>query len=199
VFRIIHNLRNSLASKGGSMFRLSILILAVGTVLLITIATWAFFNIRYQKEKMMRNMVAGTDRLTTTIRLGTHYAMMLNARDEINQIINNIGRQPEIENIRIYNKSGEIKYSNKPEEVEQVSDIEPKPAISVTGTTLPKRPSPWRREQGFSLPIPDTGCWASSAPSPTNRAAAPATATFTPREKNSGSPGCCHFIEGYRS
>ena len=105
MFKLIQNLHNSLAAK---------LILSVGIVLLVTIATWAFFNIRYQKEKMMKNMVAGTDRLTTTIRLGTHYAMMLNSRDEINQIINNISRQPEIKNIRIYNKEGEIKYSNNP-------------------------------------------------------------------------------------
>jgi histidine kinase len=122
--RLIGKLRNSLASK---------LILTVGIVLLFTIATWAFFNIRHQKEKMMKNMVAGTDRLTTTIRLGTHYAMMLNARDEINQIINNIGRQPEIENIRIYNKLGEIKYSNNPDEVEQ--------ATNIKGRSLPHLPS----------------------------------------------------------
>ena len=114
MIRIIDNLRNSLAAK---------LILTVGIVLLVTIATWAFFNIRHQKEKMVKNMLAGTDRLTTTIRLGTHYAMMLNSRDEINQIINNIGRQPEIKNIRIYNKDGEIKYSNYPDEVEQTTNI----------------------------------------------------------------------------
>ena len=114
MIRLINNLRNSLAAK---------LILMVGIVLLVTIATWAFFNIRHQKEKMMKNMLAGTDRLTTTIRLGTHYAMMLNSRDEINQIISNIGRQPEIKNIRIYNKDGEIKYSNNPDEVEQITNI----------------------------------------------------------------------------
>jgi len=114
MFNFIQNLRNSMASK---------LILAVGIVLLVTIATWSSFNIRNQKEKLMNNMVAGTDRLTTTIRLGTHYAMMLNSRDDINQIINNIGRQPEIKNIRIYNKEGEIKYSNRPEEVELTTNI----------------------------------------------------------------------------
>ena len=114
MIRLIDKLRNSLASK---------LILTVGIVLLVTIATWAFFNIRHQKEKMVKTMLAGTDRLTTTIRQGTHYAMMLNSRDEINQIINNIGRQPEIKNIRIYNKEGEIKYSNNPDEVEQTTNI----------------------------------------------------------------------------
>ena len=71
----------------------------------------------------MENIVAGTDRLTNTIKLGTHYAMMLNSRDDINQIIHNIGRQEEIETIRIYNKNGEIKYSNRPTEIDTATNI----------------------------------------------------------------------------
>jgi histidine kinase len=49
--------------------------------------------------------------------------MMLNSRDDINQIIYNIGRQPEIENIRIYNKEGKIKFSKIPQEVDRVTNI----------------------------------------------------------------------------
>ncbi len=71
----------------------------------------------------MENIVEGTDRLTNTIKLGTHYAMMLNSRDDINQIINNIGRQKEIETIRIYNKGGKIKYSNQPTEIDTATNI----------------------------------------------------------------------------
>ncbi|MGD8286200.1 MAG: PAS domain-containing sensor histidine kinase, partial [Desulfobacterales bacterium] len=82
MFNLIKNVRHRLASK---------LILTVGMTLLITISTWAYFNTNYQEKKLMENIVAGTDRLTNTIRLGTHYAMMLNSRDDINQIINNIG------------------------------------------------------------------------------------------------------------
>ncbi|MBW2678246.1 MAG: PAS domain-containing sensor histidine kinase, partial [Deltaproteobacteria bacterium] len=99
------------------------LILTVGLVFLLFVSIWAYFNINYQKEKAMQNIVGATDRLTTTIRLGTHYAMMLNSRDDINQIITNIGRLPEIKNIRIYNKSGEIKFSNSPSEVDLPTNI----------------------------------------------------------------------------
>jgi histidine kinase len=99
------------------------LIVSVGIVLLISITTWAYFNIDYQKKKVMANIVASTDRLTNTIRLGAHYAMMLNSRDEINQIITNIAKQKEIENIRIYNKNGEIKFSNRTTEVDSKTDI----------------------------------------------------------------------------
>jgi len=107
-------LRHSLLTK---------LILSVGLTLLLAISFWAYYEIEYQKSKLMEEVVQGVDRQTTTIRLGTHYAMMLNSRDDINQIINNIGRQKEIENIRIYNKEGEIKYSNQPLEIDRKTNI----------------------------------------------------------------------------
>jgi len=91
--------------------------------LLVTICTWAYFNIQYQKENTIQNIVAEIDRFGNTIKLGTHYAMMLNAKDDINQIINNIGRQEEINNIRIYNKQGQIKFSNVAEEVDHITNI----------------------------------------------------------------------------
>jgi len=110
----LDTIRHSLGAK---------LILMVGLTLLVTISAWALFNIEYQKEKLMENVLAATDRLTNTIRLGTHYAMMLNSRDDINQITMNIARQPDIENIRIYNKEGIIKFSNQADEVDQITNI----------------------------------------------------------------------------
>jgi len=111
---IFNKIRRRLVSK---------LILTVGLVFLFSITTWAYFNISYQKEKVMENIVSATDRLTSTIRLGTHYAMMSNSRNDINQIITNVSKIPEIENIRIYNKAGEIKYSNRPAEIDMATNI----------------------------------------------------------------------------
>ena len=114
IVKHITHLSRQLASK---------LILTVGLTLLITISTWAYFNVNSQEQKLMQNVVVGTDRLTNTIRLGAHYAMMLNSRDDINQIIKNIGRQKEIETIRIFNKKGQIKFSNQPSELETTTNI----------------------------------------------------------------------------
>jgi histidine kinase len=114
VQRLLNGLRNSLVSK---------LVFSVGGILLIFVSVWAYFNISDQKRKAMDYLVAGTDRLTNTIRLGTHYAMMTNSRDDINQIIRNIGQQGDIENIRIYNKAGQIKFSNRAPEVDQTTNI----------------------------------------------------------------------------
>jgi histidine kinase len=100
------------------------LILAAGIALLVAMTIWVYFNIEYQKKKQIENILAETDRLTNTIRLGTQYSMMLNSRDDITQIIANIGKQKDIEHIRIYNKDGEIKFSNRSDEIDRTTNIE---------------------------------------------------------------------------
>ncbi len=108
---------------------ISRLIFTVGLALFFCISTWAWFNIRYQKNLIMEDIITGTDRLSTTIKLGTHYAMMLNSRNDINQIITNIGKQKDLENIRIYNKVGEIKFSNHTDEVDEVRETRDEPCF----------------------------------------------------------------------
>jgi histidine kinase len=114
MYNAIKNLRNSFVSK---------LIITVGLTLLVSIATWAYFGIDYQQERLKTNITTGADRLSNTIKLGTHYAMMLNSRDDIWQIINNIAKREDIENIRIYNKEGQIKFSNQAKEMDMVTNI----------------------------------------------------------------------------
>ena len=52
-----------------------------------TISTWSYFSIAYQKTYLQDEVVSQTERLGNTIKLGTHYSMMLNSRDDINQIL----------------------------------------------------------------------------------------------------------------
>jgi len=99
------------------------LIVWVGLILVCTIFTWAYVSIEDYKTNALRHVVEDADRLGNTIRLGAHYAMTLNSRDDINQIISNIARQPGIMNIRIFNKEGQIKFSNAQAEVETKTDI----------------------------------------------------------------------------
>ncbi len=102
---------------------ISKLIVLVGLVLFVCIFTWAYFNINYQKENSLQSIIESCDRLGNTIKLGTHYAMMLNSRDDINEITKNIGKQEGIEHIRIYNKEGQIKFSSLPGEVDKTTSI----------------------------------------------------------------------------
>jgi len=112
--KILRNIRRSLIAK---------LIILIGLSLFLCVSVWAYFNIKYQKKKLMNGIIASADTLTTTIKLGAHYAMMNNLRDDITRIITKIASEKNINNLRIYNKEGQIKYSNNHGEVDQVTNI----------------------------------------------------------------------------
>ena len=99
------------------------LIFWVGLILAVSIGAWAYFNIGHQKQRAIENIVEGADRLGNTIRLGVHYAMMINSRDDITRIIGNMGKQEGIERIRIYNKSGQTSFSTGAHGVDQVTNM----------------------------------------------------------------------------
>ena len=114
-----------MSAKAGTRSSLiTSLILAVGLTLLVCIAAWAFFSIRYQKQRLLNEKVILTERLSNTIRLGTHYAMMLNSGEDIDRIIRNISRQKEIAYIRIYNKEGLVRFSNRETETGRRTTID---------------------------------------------------------------------------
>ena len=61
MLKSIRYLRHSLGTK---------LIVGVGIILLVLFSTWAYFSIRYQKERLRKDIVAETERLGNTIKLG---------------------------------------------------------------------------------------------------------------------------------
>jgi len=99
------------------------LIATAGLSLVLSVAALSYFAISHQEDILMSYAVAEADRLGTTIKLGTRYAMMINSRDDLNQIITNIGSVKDIQAVRIYNKDGQIKFSNIPAEVDTFTDI----------------------------------------------------------------------------
>jgi histidine kinase len=112
--KFLNRIRRSLVSK---------LLILVFLSLFLCVSVWAYFNIKYQKKKLMDGVIVSADTLTTTIKLGAHYAMMNNLRDDINRIITKVASGKNIKNIRIYNKEGQIKYSNLHGEVDQATNI----------------------------------------------------------------------------
>ncbi|ACV68169.1 PAS domain S-box protein [Desulfohalobium retbaense] len=104
-----HFLRHSLFAK---------IILSAGATLLAGCLLLILLHTRYHKHVVFDFVHTGGERLSTTIKQGTHYAMMLNSREDIAQTIANISKQEAITAIRIFNKQGAIKYSSHPGEVD---------------------------------------------------------------------------------
>jgi histidine kinase len=111
---ILRNIRHSLLSK---------LVVTLAVTLVLGVSLFSYFVIDDHKNRVMQDLGREADRLGNTIRLGTHYAMTLNSREDIQNIIMNIGRQREIENIRIYNKAGQITFTNLSGEAGKVTNI----------------------------------------------------------------------------
>ena len=112
--KFLQKIQRSLISK---------LLILVGLSLFLSVSVWAYFNIKYQKKKLMDGIVSSADTLTTAVKLGAHYAMMNNLRDDINRVIKKVATAKNLENIRIYNKEGQIKFSKFQSEVDQVTNI----------------------------------------------------------------------------
>ncbi|MCP4350047.1 MAG: PAS domain S-box protein [Desulfobacterales bacterium] len=98
--------------------------LAMGATLFVSLTLWAAINISHQRNKAVITTMTDTDRLTNIIKLGTHYAMLHNLRDDINQVIKKTDKEAFVETIRIYNKQGHIKFSNKNTEIDETISID---------------------------------------------------------------------------
>ena len=113
------------------------LILWVGLVLFFGFSIWSYFNLQYQKKRAIEGVVTGTDRLGHAITLGTNYAMMLDSSKDINEIIRRAAEQEGIETIRIYNKKGAIKFSNREAEIDQSTSIKAKACAACHASNPP--------------------------------------------------------------
>jgi len=125
----IHHFRHSLLTK---------VILTVSLTLFICLSLWSYFNTRFQKRVIMEHMVDGAVGLSDTIRLATHYAMLHNSRDDIRHITRNVGRQRDVERVRIYDKSGTIQFSSHGAEEGDETNIKAE-ACDVCHRTEPPR------------------------------------------------------------
>lgn len=98
------------------------LIFAVAFTALIIIGVFAFFNVKSQTSSLTEEVERHANQLAETVISSTRYDMMLNQRDRIQQIINTIGKQPQIRDVRIINKVGEIIYSSDSTNINKMVD-----------------------------------------------------------------------------
>lgn len=91
--------------------------LPIAVVLILGTSLWASFHLSFQERIVTENIIQHAERLSNTIRLGLHYAMMLNSRDDIKMIVNNYSRLGEIRGVRIIDKYSVVMFSSHASEV----------------------------------------------------------------------------------
>jgi histidine kinase len=90
--------------------------LPIACILFASIFLWSYYHVLYQKNAALDNLVRMADRVSSTIRLGLHYSMMLNSREDIQAIVNSYSKLSDIREVRVINKQGEVKFSSQPSE-----------------------------------------------------------------------------------
>ncbi len=151
------------------------LIILVAFTSLVIIGVFAYFNVKSQGNSLISEVERHANQLSETVISSTRYDMMLNQRDRIQQTINSIGRQPQIRNVRIINKIGEIIYSSDSTSINKMvdkkaescyachSEDKPLEQISITERTrIFKAPQDSSRVIGIISPIyNEKSCWQS--------------------------------------
>jgi len=98
------------------------LIFIVGIAAVLIIGIFSFYNIRSQSDALQAEVERHANQLSETVKHSTRYDMLLNQRDRIHTIINTIGKQPGIHDVRVLNKEGEIIYSSHEQDIGKMVD-----------------------------------------------------------------------------
>ena len=98
------------------------LIITVGFTTIIIIGVFSYFNIQSQKETLMSQAEVHANKLSDAIKNSSHSSMLLNRREQIHEIINTVGQEPCIREIRLLNKEGMVMFSSKNELIGEMVD-----------------------------------------------------------------------------
>jgi two-component system NtrC family sensor kinase len=71
----------------------------------------SYLILRGQRGALISQVEHQAQLVSETVKSSTRYAMLLNRREDVHQIIDTIGRQGEIHQVRIFNKEGQVIYS----------------------------------------------------------------------------------------
>jgi two-component system, NtrC family, sensor kinase len=164
--------------------RLSIkLIIVISSILIVVFSLYTSITVSNIEEFLTTNIFQNAYNISDVIKKSTRYGMLLNRREDVHQIINTIGTEEGVEEIRVYNKQGTIIYSTNPDELFKTVNFtaeacivchnESTPLVRLSGSNtmrIYEKPD-GRRVLGLINPIynePDcynAGCHAHSAES----------------------------------
>ena len=91
--------------------------IATSVILLVTFVLFATVTLSSIRRIYDREAVMLAEMISSTIISTTHHGMLNNDSQSVYKMIAEVGRQPEIDHIRLLNKDGVIRYSTHTEEI----------------------------------------------------------------------------------
>jgi len=126
--------------------------LVTGLVLFASMALFAYFNVKTFETISLKDSLREVDRLCDTIISTTHYQMLEDDRERVYQMIEEVGDQEGIVQIRLFNKDGVISYSTEPTEIGDLIDLKAEACNGCHAENVPLSQVPaTRRSRTFTL------------------------------------------------
>jgi two-component system NtrC family sensor kinase len=97
------------------------LLALLGAVSVVTVGAFAFAEMSVQAH-LLEEVVRETDLLSETIRNSIHRAMLRDHRSDAYLVMDDIGKHPGMERVRMMDKEGTITFSTKREEIGRIVD-----------------------------------------------------------------------------
>jgi len=85
-------------------------------------ALFGYFNLRIERQQSQDLVLQAADRISDLILRSTRYEMLHHDREALYNVIQELGTEPGIRRIRIFNKEGRITLSTDAREINQVVD-----------------------------------------------------------------------------
>ena len=122
------------------------LILFVGGILIVALGIFTYVSINSQKKQLIGEVLKGASRISETVKRSTRYDMLKYESEAVHNIIETIGEQEGIENIRIFNKEGKIMFSTDKKDVGTMVDKKAEACYACHSAEKPleKLPTPER-------------------------------------------------------
>lgn len=97
------------------------LIISIGFITVIIFGIFSYIFITHQDNQLIAEVSRGGGIFSDTVARSTRYNMLMTDREGVHRMIEDIGKQPGVEQVRVFNKKGKIMFSsNKTETIQYV-------------------------------------------------------------------------------
>ncbi len=129
------------------------LFLALTAVIVASFFLYSWINLRTTSNEYERALSSDAVRVADLIAQSTHNGMLLNRKEEVHRVIEALAKTPDVEGIRVYDKSGVIAFSADSAEIGRAVDLHAEECVTCHGQATPLRSIPERaRVRIFSGP-----------------------------------------------
>ena len=131
---------------------------SVGLITFLAVAAGAWWMVQRQGAYLEERFQAEAAGFVETVRRATYYSMLQNQRENLHRIISDVGQQPGVEAVRVFNKEGLIMFSSRSEEIGREVDMKAEACYGchaadtpLTRLPLTKRTRIFSNDQGHRV------------------------------------------------